>query len=184
MGRREHRRVQDEFFYEDEEPPLIDVAPVALPNPQTNRVFRASREDWAVLSSPAYEKGKYVDVDTAQQLLVLYDEGRVVSAFEISSGKRGYETPAGTFRVLSKHDNHWSATYGLWMPYSLNFTGGISFTNCRTGPADIAKGKPILGREFLTGASVLESEPQRRCMILRTWEPWYTFIRFIYVRIQ
>lgn len=139
------------FFYEDAEPPLIDVAPVALPDPKTKRVFRASKVDWAVLSDPVYREGKYIDVDTAQQLLVMYEGGSAVSAFEISSGKRGYDTPAGTFRVLSKHDNHWSATYGLWMPYSLNFYGGYFIHELPYWPSGYREGEAHLGTRVSHG---------------------------------
>jgi hypothetical protein len=47
---------------------------------------------------------------------------------QITSGKPGYETPAGTFHVQYKDIDHWSQAYDAPMPYSVFFTDtGIAF---------------------------------------------------------
>jgi lipoprotein-anchoring transpeptidase ErfK/SrfK len=46
----------------------------------------------------------------------------------ITSGRPGYETPSGTFRVTYKDIDHWSKAYDAPMPYSVFFTkSGIAF---------------------------------------------------------
>jgi L,D-transpeptidase catalytic domain len=46
----------------------------------------------------------------------------------ITSGKPGYETPPGTFKVQYKDIDHWSQAYDAPMPYSVFFTTtGIAF---------------------------------------------------------
>lgn len=49
---------------------------------------------------------------------------RAVLSFPVSTGKKGYSTPKGTFTVQSKIPRAWSRTYKLWMPYWLNFYQG------------------------------------------------------------
>jgi lipoprotein-anchoring transpeptidase ErfK/SrfK len=45
----------------------------------------------------------------------------------ITSGRKGYRTPAGTFRVSFKSRAHVSSIYDAAMPYSVFFNGGIAF---------------------------------------------------------
>lgn len=46
----------------------------------------------------------------------------------ITSGRPGYETPVGTFRVTWKDIDHWSEAFNGPMPYSVFFTdSGIAF---------------------------------------------------------
>jgi lipoprotein-anchoring transpeptidase ErfK/SrfK len=46
----------------------------------------------------------------------------------ITSGKSGYRTPVGTFRVLSKERLHLSSAFdNAPMPYSVFFIPGIAF---------------------------------------------------------
>lgn len=47
-----------------------------------------------------------------QQRLYLYTEGRVKLVSAISSGKDGYRTPTGSFRVIRKKREHISSVYG------------------------------------------------------------------------
>ncbi len=74
---------------------------------------------------PKFTEGKYIDISITNQVMTLFENGIKVNSFLISSGKRGYPTPLGTFSVKRKEDNHWSSVYGLWMPYSMNFIGAF-----------------------------------------------------------
>ncbi|MBI2462887.1 MAG: L,D-transpeptidase [Candidatus Spechtbacteria bacterium] len=131
--------------------PVIDTEPVALPDIQQGRIFRRLAGKWATLSAPEYTQGKYIDVDLSQQVMVMYKDGRVFAAFEISSGKKGYATPKGEFKILSKQKNHWSATYGLWMPYSLNFSGAYYIHELPYWPNGYREGEDHLGRPVSHG---------------------------------
>ncbi len=46
---------------------------------------------------------RWVNVDVAEQTLVAYEGDRPVFATLVSSGKEGYDTPAGTFRIRHKY---------------------------------------------------------------------------------
>jgi hypothetical protein len=46
---------------------------------------------------------RWIHVDLATQVLVAYEGDRPVFATMISTGREGFETPTGTFRIQSKH---------------------------------------------------------------------------------
>lgn len=52
------------------------------------------------------EGEKWIHVDLAEQTLVAYDPDGPVYATLVSSGRQGYETPRGTFRVRKKYLTH------------------------------------------------------------------------------
>ena len=66
--------------------------------------------------------GKYIDVDIAHQTMVLFESGKAVDSYLVSSGKRGMDTPKGEFSVQNKAPRPWSQAYGLYMPYWMAFT--------------------------------------------------------------
>ncbi len=68
-------------------------------------------------------EGKYIDVDIARQVMVLFENGKPLDSYPVSSGKRGMDTPKGEFVVENKAPRPWSKTYGLYMPYWMAFTG-------------------------------------------------------------
>jgi hypothetical protein len=48
-------------------------------------------------------KARMIRVDRAHQTLVAYEGGRAVFATLVSSGKEGFDTPAGVYRIYAKH---------------------------------------------------------------------------------
>ena len=57
-------------------------------------------------------------VDLTTQRAFVYRDGRLIGVSVIASGKRGYETPRGTFTVLEKERHHHSNKYdNAPMPY-------------------------------------------------------------------
>jgi lipoprotein-anchoring transpeptidase ErfK/SrfK len=66
--------------------------------------------------------GKYIDVNLATQIMTIFDNGRLLDAFLISSGKPGMNTPQGTHQIYNKHPRPWSKQYGLYMPYWMAIT--------------------------------------------------------------
>jgi len=60
---------------------------------------------------------KYVDINLNIQVLTIFENGKVIDSFLISSGKRGMDTPKGNFKISNKHPRPWSGQYGLYMPY-------------------------------------------------------------------
>lgn len=74
-------------------------------------------------TAPYRTEGKYIDVDITHQTMVLFEHGRAVDSYLVSSGKRGMDTPQGEFAVVNKALRPWSKTYGLYMPHWMAFTG-------------------------------------------------------------
>lgn len=68
-------------------------------------------------------------VDLANNITWLQDGGRIgYGPVPITSGRPGYRTHPGTFRVYWKSLNHRSSIFnGAPMPYSIFFDGGIAF---------------------------------------------------------
>jgi hypothetical protein len=62
-------------------------------------------------------------VDLSAQRASVYRDGVRIGAATVSSGKHGYRTPAGVFRILQKDKSHRSKKYGnLPMPYTMRVT--------------------------------------------------------------
>jgi lipoprotein-anchoring transpeptidase ErfK/SrfK len=45
----------------------------------------------------------------------------------VSSGKPGYETPTGSYRIERKYTRDWSVPYEVWLPWASYFVGGVAF---------------------------------------------------------
>lgn len=61
--------------------------------------------------------GKYIDINLESQVMVIFQDGKALEAFVVSSGKRGMETPKGDHQIYNKAQRVWSKKYGLYMPY-------------------------------------------------------------------
>lgn len=61
--------------------------------------------------------GKYIDINLEEQVMTTFQDGKLLDAFMISSGKAGMPTPRGQFKIEGKSPRAWSKTYGLFMPY-------------------------------------------------------------------
>jgi peptidoglycan hydrolase-like protein with peptidoglycan-binding domain len=79
--------------------------------------------------------GNYVVISLKKQLLLLIKDNQVTKAFNISSGKPGYSTPSGSFRVYRKEEMSWSNPYSTWMPWASYFYGGIAVHQSDSVPA-------------------------------------------------
>jgi len=92
----------------------------------------------ALSNSTIPNKGKAVTVDLTGMTVTLYEDGLEVASLPVlSKGKPGtpWETPAGSYQVETKEDNHFSSIGHVWMPYSMQFFGNFfihgwpSYTN-------------------------------------------------------
>lgn len=76
---------------------------------------------WADEISPAGPV--VVHVDLSRQLVTVYRNGVRIGVSTASTGRRGYETPAGVFTVLQKSARHRSNLYNnAPMPYMIRLT--------------------------------------------------------------
>lgn len=90
----------------------------------------------ATLRPVSRRAGLHVEVDLQRQLLLVVSGGEVSRIYSVSTGRRGYETPAGTFKVGRKELRSWSVPYKVWLPYASYFDGGVAF---HAGTTDVAQ---------------------------------------------
>lgn len=101
-----YRFLGESRFRTAPKPPLTFADELAL------RVEQAKR------SAPALvPDGKYVDIDLERQVMTLFEDGRAIDAYPVSTGKPGMDTPKGVFAIRNKAARPWSSAYGLYMPY-------------------------------------------------------------------
>src|SRR5680860_861927 len=104
-----------------------------------------SRPKTKIVIEPQIKEGRYIDVSIKNQVLSLFDNGVKINEFLISTGKKGMPTPLGTYAVKRKETNHWSTSYGLWMPYSMNFFGAYYIHELPYWPSGYREGENHLG---------------------------------------
>lgn len=62
-------------------------------------------------------EGKYIDINIKSQVMTLFENGKALEAYIISSGKPGMDTPRGEFAIQNKAERPWSKRYSLYMPF-------------------------------------------------------------------
>jgi L,D-transpeptidase-like protein len=72
---------------------------------------------------PLNRSGDLIEVSIDKQRLTAWHDGRVVYRFKISTGRPGYSTPTGHYKVLAKISNAWSRKWSVWMPWAMNWHG-------------------------------------------------------------
>ena len=104
----------------------IDVTPVVATQSRA-----PVRLDLGVISDGPFvppHDSKVIYVDLGEKELTLYDSGKPLETIPVLSiGRSGtpWETPSGTYTVLSKEENHFSTIGNVWMPYSMEFFGNF-----------------------------------------------------------
>lgn len=75
-------------------------------------------------SLSAAQAGVLVTIDKAAQQMTVEVDGVARWVWPVSTGRRGYETPAGNFRPFRLEEDHYSKEWDeAPMPYSIFFTG-------------------------------------------------------------
>ena len=66
-------------------------------------------------------------VDVSKQTMTVSKDGRVVYSWRVSTGKKGYATPRGTYRPVRMERSWYSRKYdNAPMPHSIFFRGGYA----------------------------------------------------------
>lgn len=79
------------------------------------------------LASPALAARVSVTVDLSQQTMIVRVGGETVHNWAVSTGKKGYRTPTGTYRPQRMYTEYYSRKYdNSPMPYSIFFHGGYA----------------------------------------------------------
>jgi hypothetical protein len=82
--------------------------------------------------------GVRVEVLLDRQVALVIDGVTVIRTLAVSSGRPGYQTSAGSFRVTRKEQRSWSVPYKVWLPWASYFVGGVAFHEYADVPASPA----------------------------------------------
>jgi len=118
VGSKNHlnfKRKIGEFLFKTERPPTVVYGWDENGEP-TKSEFRTE------LLEPAIQVGRYIDINLSDQNLYIFENGKEIGAYKVSTGIKGMETPIGEFKVMAKAGRPWSAQYGLFMPWFIQFT--------------------------------------------------------------
>ncbi|EKE16480.1 MAG: hypothetical protein ACD_11C00006G0003 [uncultured bacterium] len=110
------------------------------------------------------KEGKYIDINLKNQVMVIFENGEALDSYLISSGKRGMETPQGSFRIYNKHPRPWSKKYSLFMPYwmAITSTGEFGIHELPEWPGGYKEGANHLGIPVSHGCVRLGVGPAKR----------------------
>ena len=101
-----------------------------IPGPVTQAALLKAKRPTPRTKGP----GTRVEVLLDRQVALLIRRGLVLRTIHISTGKRGYATPAGRYEVFRKNRRSWSVPYRVWMPWASYFVRGIAFHQARNVP--------------------------------------------------
>jgi lipoprotein-anchoring transpeptidase ErfK/SrfK len=81
----------------------------------------------ALGAGPALADNVAIVVDLSNQSMSVSVDGQAQYNWAVSSGKRGYRTPTGSYGPISMHRRYFSHKYdNAPMPYSIFFHGGYA----------------------------------------------------------
>jgi lipoprotein-anchoring transpeptidase ErfK/SrfK len=120
-------------------------------------------EERAVLPKPQILEGKYVDINLSKQAMSIFEDGKELGAYKISSGIAGMKTPVGEFEVMGKASRPWSDDYELFMPWFIQFTSeGHGIHELPEWPGGAKEGSNHLGIPVSHGCVRLGVGPAKK----------------------
>ena len=126
--------------------------------------YTARLEQAKKFTEAEIREGKYIDINTKSQVMTIFENGELLDAYMISSGKRGMETPSGTYHIANKTPRAWSKEYGLFMPYwqALVPSGKFGIHELPEWPGGYKEGQNHLGTPVSHGCVRLGVGPAER----------------------
>ncbi|MFA5777741.1 MAG: L,D-transpeptidase [Parcubacteria group bacterium] len=126
--------------------------------------FSARLEQAKKFTEAKIKEGKYIDINTKSQVMAIFENGEILDAFMVSSGKKGMETPNGTYHIANKTPRAWSKEYGLFMPYwqALVPSGKFGIHELPEWPGGYKEGQNHLGTPVSHGCVRLGVGPAER----------------------
>jgi lipoprotein-anchoring transpeptidase ErfK/SrfK len=106
-------------------------------------------------------RGKAIFVSIRQQRMYVYNAGKLVHKWPVSTGLPGRNTARGSFKIQSKYDEAWSSIWQLRMPYWLGIYDVGTYENG-------IHALPINRRGQKLWAGLLGSPASFGCVILST----------------
>jgi len=135
------------------------------PKPQTWDKNFSVRIEQAKAHTPAkMADGKYIDINLSAQVMSIFENGNLLYSFLISTGKKGMETPKGTWAISNKTPRAWSKAYGLFMPYWMAIlpSGKVGIHELPEWPGGYKEGANHLGIPVSHGCVRLGVGPAKR----------------------
>lgn len=104
--------------------------------------------------------------------------GRVVVAtYRVSTGRPGFATPPGEYRVMNKNPRAWSSRAKLWMPWWMQFSkNGMGLHELPEWPNGRKEGEKSLGTPASGGCVRLGVGPAKK---LYDWTPVGTAVKVV-----
>lgn len=91
------------------------------------RLFLAILVSFAVFVTPALSSPLRVKVDISQQKMYVTKGNKTLHVWKVSTGKKGYRTPTGSYEPTRMYRKYFSKKYhGSPMPHSIFFRGGYA----------------------------------------------------------
>lgn len=126
--------------------------------------FPVRIEQAKTYTRPQIFQGKYIDINLSAQVLSIFEDGKMLDSYMVSTGKRGMETPKGTFAVANKTPRAWSKAYGLFMPNWMAIlpSGKVGIHELPEWPGGYKEGAAHLGIPVSHGCVRLGVGPAKR----------------------
>ena len=96
-------------------------------------------------------ESQYILIDLSEQKLKYFRDGFAIFDESISSGTDFYPTPVGQYQILSKSPLAYSYTYGLYMPFWMNFYANYGIHELPYWPSGYREGESHLGTKVSHG---------------------------------
>jgi hypothetical protein len=93
-----------------------------IPGPRTQEALAVAKRPRPVTSG----RGPRVEILLDRQLLLFVRKGKVARTVHVSTGKRGFATPAGRYEIVRKRRKTRSIPYKVWLPWASFFVRGIA----------------------------------------------------------
>ena len=107
--------------------PTMNTSAAGVKNPELPSVRARAHTETATAAPAPARPTLYATIDLSKQRMTVVSNGKRLFRWRISSGRRGYETPAGRFTPGWMAKNWHSRKYDLApMPYSVFFNQGIA----------------------------------------------------------
>lgn len=118
-----------------------------LPPNSWEKDFTLRLEQARKFTEAKIKEGKYIDLNLKSQVMAIFENGKLLDAYLVSSGKRGMPTPQGIFHIANKTPRAWSKKYGLYMPYwmALVSSGDFGIHELPEWPGGFKEGQSHLG---------------------------------------
>lgn len=90
-------------------------------------IFMAAALAFSGISTEAYSAGLVARINVSNQTMTVTKHGRIIHTWRVSTARKGYVTPRGTWRPTRLHKMWRSRKYdNSPMPYSVFYHGGYA----------------------------------------------------------